>query len=326
MLFISMISEDGIRAISLQLDRTSYYRMISGRMLLGLHARIQLAIFLHTLLTIRTVDILTIQFILLQYKWRYGRSSEKVPTGVMMKISSKPGLILSAILYMIGLFVGISFLGLYVWANIEASLFDPALSGDESLRALQCPMIITEEEIAVIRVSLNNPLDRDINRLVRLRISEGMVTLKRQVDQRAELTPGESVTLEWEAYPEDAAFDRIILVRGYIFRHTPLPARSGSCGIIVVNFPFLTGNQIGLFAALGSFLTMGIGSLVWITSTRPVLGGKQRHLAVGMVWLFFFLMVGIVLSYFGLWQMAFLLLFIITVLSLGIITYLLLGY
>jgi hypothetical protein len=239
---------------------------------------------------------------------------------------SQPIRLFGAIFYLIGLVFGISFLGLYVWANIEAALFDPALSGDEALRTLQCPMIITDDEIAVIRVSLNNPLDRDIDRMVRMRISEGYVTLIRQVDQRVALEPGESTTLEWEAYPEDAAFDRLILVRGYLFRHAPLPARSGSCGIIVVNFPLLTGSQIVLFSALGSFLFMGIGSFQWVSSTRKVQSGKQRHLTAGMLWLYFFLTVAIILSFFGIWQIAFILLFITTVLILGIITYILLGY
>jgi hypothetical protein len=243
-----------------------------------------------------------------------------------MNIRSRPFRIFSAFLYLTGLVLGVSFLSLFVWANIEASLFDPALSGDEALRTLQCPMIITEEEVANIRVTVNNPLDREIERIVRLHISEGMVTLKRQENQRVALTPGETMILEWEAYPEDAAFDRLILVRGYVFRTAPLPARSGSCGILVVNVPYLSGNQISLLAAVGSFFSMGLGSYMWIASNRIGREGKHRHLALGMVWLFLIITLGLILSFFSLWQLAFVTLFITVVLALGIITYVLLGY
>jgi hypothetical protein len=167
-----------------------------------------------------------------------------------MKYKSLPVSILGAGLYLTGLLVGVTFLSLFVWANIEASLFDPAISGDKSLRTLQCPIIITEEEVASIRVTINNPLEREIDRKVRLNISEGMLTLKRQEAQLISLTPGETKTLEWEAYPSDAAFERLILVRGYIFRSTPLPASSGSCGILVVNVPGMTGGQISLLASI----------------------------------------------------------------------------
>jgi hypothetical protein len=243
-----------------------------------------------------------------------------------MNMRSKPVRIFSAIVYAVGLVFGMTFLSLYVWANIEASLFTPAISGDENLRSLQCPMVITEDEVAVIRATLDNPLDRDINRLARVHISEGMVTLMRQVNTQVELAPGETRTVEWEAYPEDAAFERLILVRAYIFRTAPLPAQSASCGILVINAPLLSGNQIALITAIGSFIGMGVGSYVWMASSRSFRESKQRHLAVGMVWLFIFMTIGIALSFFGMWQMAFVMLFITFVILLGIITYVLLGY
>jgi hypothetical protein len=243
-----------------------------------------------------------------------------------MNIRSRPVRILSTVLYLAGLVIGVTFLGLFVWANIEATLFDPALTGDEALRTLQCPMIITEDEVASIRVTINNPLDREIERIVRMHISEGMITMKRQENQRVSLSPGETMTLEWTAYPEDAAFDRLILVRGYIFRTAPLPARSGSCGIVVVNVPGMTGNQISVLAAVGGFLFMGIGSFLWVRSNQIGRQGKERHLAQGMVWLFGLITIGIILAFFSLWQLAFLFLFITVVLMLGLITYVLLGY
>jgi hypothetical protein len=243
-----------------------------------------------------------------------------------MKNNSKAVRIFSIVLYGFGVILGVSFLVLYVWANIEASLFDPGISGERRLTSLRCPIAITDQEVAVIKATVNNPLEREINRLMRLHISEGMVSMKRQINTQVELAPGERMTLEWEAYPEDAAFERLIMVRGYLFRHAPLPASSASCGILVLNVPFLTGGQIALLAAIGSFLSMGAGTYLWFSSNNIGRIGKQRHLAMGMVALASVIVLGIVISFFGMWHFTALLLFAAVVLVLGILTYILLGY
>jgi hypothetical protein len=242
-----------------------------------------------------------------------------------MNKNSKPVRIFSIVLFVFGSVLGISFLALYTWANIEASLFDSGINGEVRLNSLRCPIFVTEDEVAVISATLSNPLDREIERLIRLHISQGMVSLKRQINTNVALSPGERTTLHWQAYPEDAAFDRIIMVRGYLFRHAPLPASSASCGIVVLNVPFLTGNQLSLLVAIGSFLSMGLGSYLWISTDPHRHIGKKRHLLAGMVTLALILILGIIISFYGLWQLSFLMLFAAVVIILGITTHLLMG-
>jgi hypothetical protein len=88
----------------------------------------------------------------------------------------------------------------------------------------------------------------------------------------------------------------------------------------------LTGGQIALLAAIGSFLSMGAGTYLWFSSNNIGRIGKQRHLAMGMVVLASVIVLGIVISFFGMWHFTALLLFAAVVLVLGILTYILLGY
>ena len=71
---------------------------------------------------------------------------------------------------------------------------------------------------------------------------------------------------------------------------------------------------------------MGVGAYLWFGSNNIGRIGKQRHLAMGMVVLASVVVLGIVISFFGLWHFAALLLFAAVVLVLGILTYILLGY
>ncbi len=182
--------------------------------------------------------------------------------------------LLSLLIFSIGALSGILFNGMAVWADFEASLFDSSLTADRTMSELSCPIFIGKNETGRIQTRVSNSLDRPIAPLVRGHISEGLVTLRRQVDFKPSLAPGETKTVEWEVAPEDAVWNRFILFRAFQFAVYPQASRTGSCGVISTTLP-ISGNWLtGLVVAIS---LAGTGGGLWLWSLQMRKQAEQRR-------------------------------------------------
>ena len=132
-----------------------------------------------------------------------------------------------------------------IWGDIETSVFDSSIKAKSSLR-LNCPVAITTDEVGKISATVENQWIEEKKFYVRAHISEGYVSLNREINQQIPVAPGEKGKVSWEIYPEDAAYNRIILFRAYVNPSYPVPSQGNFCGVLVLDIPFLTGTQIFL--------------------------------------------------------------------------------
>jgi hypothetical protein len=204
------------------------------------------------------------------------------------------------VIYSIGIFVGMLLSGAAVWGNIEAFLFESGMPAEEVIRNIKCPVLITSTETGKVTATFTNPGDRSAETTVRTYITDGLYSLIRQTDSKINLEPGETKELEWEIYPEDAAWERFILVRIYSLRSTPLPSRTGSCGIILVDLPFITGNQVVAFTSLVSAALMAAGIGIWVSANQP-LSRRDRYATQIMIVLAALVLIGILLGVLAFW-------------------------
>lgn len=224
---------------------------------------------------------------------------------------------LGVLLFSAGLLLGMALFGAIVWADFEAVLFNPGQRRDASLRSLQCPVMITKSETGTVTASLTNPLDRSIDRYVRAHITDGYVTLMREVDQTVSIASGGRERLAWEVTADDAAFERFILVRVAVRGRYPLPSREGTCGILVADAPYVTGDQVFGLAFTASLIAMGLGFGLWYRAGQPLHeGGLQAARAMGM--LAGSVVVGTIVGWLG-WWLPGAIIFLITVLEVGVI-------
>lgn len=177
-----------------------------------------------------------------------------------------------------GMVLALVLIGFALWPDFEAALFDTNNARGESLNSLHCPLLITPSDAATIRLTLTNPLDKPVNFLVRANISEKFVSLIRQEQGEARLQPGERTEFTWPIEPQDAVYGRMILARVRVLRASTLPTRQKACGVLLLNVPIVTGNQIvgGLLAM--TLLYLGGGGFLWVRHERP-LTGRKRELA-----------------------------------------------
>ena len=222
------------------------------------------------------------------------------------------------LLFSFGALLGLVLALFMIWADTEARLFDPSMSGESAL-GIRCPALMGRGERVTASASFNNPLDRDVRYVIRTNVSEGHVTLMRQLDAQLPLAPGESQRLEWEVTSEDAAYGLFALVKVHLFGLYPLPARQGSCGIVFVDLP-LPGIVIFGAALALVFLSMGGGYLLWFRASRP-LTESALDISRAMVVLGALVVLGLFLGLVNIWMLGIVVLAISVVLIVVLLGY-----
>lgn len=208
--------------------------------------------------------------------------------------------IAAALIFSAGVLLGLVFLGLSVWSDLEATLFETWLRADSPLSTLSCPVMITRDEVGVVSLRVENTLERDITVLVRTHISDGFITLIRAIDVRPTIPAGEAETLSWEIEADNAVWGLFVLNRVYVAAAYPQPSRGAMCGVLVAPISGLTGNQLATIIVALSFIAMIVGLFLWVRSQRPLVG-RKRELTYAMGVLATALVVGILFSLPGQW-------------------------
>jgi hypothetical protein len=206
--------------------------------------------------------------------------------------------------------------GVAIWGDLEANRFDENLSHfrDASLKTLRCPVLLTTGESGTVTAAFDNSLDRSLTLTIRTHVSR-YLTYLRDDTQLLPLSPGEKKRLEWTVTPDDIVYGHLILVKMLQLRQYPLPGRLASCGIVVLNFPYLSGKALFGLALAASLLSIGGGLALWWAGSQPFTKRRRQTfrtlaaLAVAVV-------VNMIPSFMG-WWMAGALIFAINVLLIG---------
>ncbi len=199
---------------------------------------------------------------------RVGRAQSEQLMTTRSKILRRLGIILFAV----GVVLAMALIAVTIWTDLEASFFDSVMGsrGDEPLKTLRCPVLMTTSETGRIRASFENIADKPIELRLRAHVTDGFVTLMREVNTTLPLEPGEKGEAEFTLTAEDRAYRWLILARVLQFRHYPLPARQAACGVLVLDVPFLTGNQLFAIWIAVTVLCLGGGIALYSVANWPL--------------------------------------------------------
>jgi hypothetical protein len=217
--------------------------------------------------------------------------------------------IMGVLIFVSGVLLGVAFSAGIVWGYLEATLFDPSGGADSLMGSLHCPLIVTPAQPGIVTASAKNPSENKMTRNMKVHISEGYLTLMREINDYPVLEPGETKRYEWTVTADDAVFDRLILVRAHLRGYYPYPSEGGSCGILVVDILNLTGGQVVALAIGGSTLFMAAGVGLWIVGNRPSTD-QRRKAANAMMVLAGVVLAGMLANLGGWWLLAGILLLI----------------
>ena len=224
---------------------------------------------------------------------------------------------LSLTIFTLGILIGMAIAGGIVWGDLEASLFDSSINANSTLRSLKCPIAITTDEVGIIHATLKNPTDREKSFYVRAHISEGYVSLKREINQQITVAPGEKGKVFWEIYPEDAAYNSVVLFRAYVNASYPVPSQGNFCGVLVLDIPLLSGSQFFLLLLVLSLAGILSGRWLWRIA-NPKRNENSASMGNAMNALATIVFGSILTGYLGWWILG-ILLFAVSVLMIGVI-------
>jgi hypothetical protein len=176
--------------------------------------------------------------------------------------------------FMVGAVIGFLLFLMVFIQDTESTVFSANLSGDDTLRSLRCPEIITRGETGTISAKIVNHSDKRLYRYVRTHISQGFLTLKREYNEHFYMEPGETRTLSWEVSSEDAAWGYLVLAKVYVFPQKPYPSYAGACGITSLNLPKVRGWQLIVGIVTLSVFLMGTGYVQFARANKRLVGKK----------------------------------------------------
>ena len=224
------------------------------------------------------------------------------------------------VMYAVGIAIGLLLAIFLAWADFEASFFDSSLAADTEMQAFACPLAITTNEEAQITLQIENPSEREVRTILRLTQTDGSIIAVKRLEERLLFSPNETLTFSWPVKASDAAWGRFVMTRVYMIGSSPLPSMAEYCGILVINFPFLTGHQVlGVLVVL--FLGLVIfGGQMWINNTEQSAMESNRNARLLTAYVIF---VGItlVVAFFSGWGLTAPLLVVNVVLAMVVLAY-----
>lgn len=207
---------------------------------------------------------------------------------------------LSLALYAIGLLVTLALGTLVTWGDMESSYFALTSFEDERLKTLSCPVLLTGSQTGTIKARFKNTAEYPRILLIKAHISEQSVSSARIEKISPELEPGETIVLRWTVSPDDAVWDRIILARVSMARNSPLEARTGTCGIFVLDIPFVNGDILIGLASVAGVIALIVGVVFWYLAHQPMKDFALDILSA-MIFIGFTSITGLLLSLFESW-------------------------
>ena len=215
------------------------------------------------------------------------------------------------LILLIGLVIALAFSGLALWVNLEGLAFwgypesvsyDPGLTTQAEISRLKCPVLLTDGEKGVMRITVSNPNNFTITSHMEAHISKvGELENMLRRTRTATLKPGEETEFRWQITTENTIFDHMILGRVFLrLTQGHAPSRTKHCGTISFNLWGLNSKQIITLVSILSVGLILLGALIlWRTHARDT-SSKKLSFRISLV-IGFLSIINLVCSLLSIW-------------------------
>jgi len=189
------------------------------------------------------------------------------------------------------------------WADLEAAFYGFSRRATTPLQNLRCPILLNRNETGIVSVRISNTTDRKLSPSVRAEFSSRLTEISTL--ESIELPQGESKTREWVIGPENIDLQRFIFSKVLVFASYPIPDREATCGTFIIDLPIPGSILTWMIIVLG-WGGMG-GGLLGLNRSKPLSGRLEKSLRP-LTFLGILITVTTLVSLFGWWVQAILLL------------------
>lgn len=215
-----------------------------------------------------------------------------------MNTNPKPRKVAGFLLFAAGILFGVLLVGGLIWSDVEAVFYGlPHLTND-TFNGLYCPPLMTRSETANLRVTVRNETDRPIAPLVRVEISApGVMSSSRE--KTSVMEPGQSATLEWPVSEENIDLNFFIFAKAFRYPDYRTRLAEDTCGILVLNVPFINGSTL-LALWLGVSI-LGTLAGLWILEKHDTVVVHRAGMLAGFRTLAIAVLIGVIMGIQGAW-------------------------
>jgi hypothetical protein len=214
------------------------------------------------------------------------------------------GRLIGVVLFTIGVILGMFLIGVSVYADFEATLFEVSIISDQVIRPIQCPIFISRNETGLVTTTLKNSGGNTREYRIQAHISKGHLILIRKLENILYLDPDQSQKITWEIYPQDAAFNHLILVKVLIVNAGTNTTHKGSCGVVVLNLPGeINGRQLFWVSFISALVFLVSGASFWWKFGRSYTG-RRLEATRSILGLGVLVLVGLISTATGIWELA----------------------
>jgi hypothetical protein len=217
---------------------------------------------------------------------------------------------LGILLFAVGILLGLVLTAVLTWASLEAAFYGFQRLPGDNFAGLACPALMTSHETGSIQVQVSNPSNKTIEPILRVDVSTRGIPDTKQVQLKIE--PGGTQQIEQPITADNIDLGSFIFAKAFRYPAYPLPNAEATCGIFILDLPFLNGKQIfSLWLAL-SLVLMPLGLWIWSSSLRPEGTGRLINAAKLLAVI---VLVGLFVSLNGVWMLGILSLALVLLMS-----------
>jgi hypothetical protein len=196
---------------------------------------------------------------------------------------------LGTLVFLIGILSGTLLSGMFVWVNLEHYLYGFDSLGGKPIHTLKCPLIMANSETGKVKVSFKNNLDRTSEFNLRADFSTSSGGIE-SIRSKVSIDRGKTQQYEWEVFSDNVTRHLFIFVKVFAYASYKLPFREASCGIWVVNVPYLTGQQLYTLLLCLTLLGIIIGQVSLELSGQAIHGNRMNTYNSMRFWAFLVLL------------------------------------
>jgi hypothetical protein len=175
---------------------------------------------------------------------------------------------------------------------------------------------MTTSEVGSVSATFDNPNDTKVQYTV-FAVFSSRGLFRRPPSRSFPLDAHRSQKEAWDVTSEDIDLGNFIFAQVVNYPIKNVSFRQATCGILVLDWPSLTGKEIFSFAMIIIVLGIVGGLVIWETLGQP-LTGKLQDITRAMYTLGVLVLLGLLVSFLGYWIFG-ILFFAASVLAIGVI-------
>lgn len=167
---------------------------------------------------------------------------------------------ISGIVFFFGIFVGLALAAIPIWSAFEAQAYYFTGETFEPFNGLHCPMLMTTSETKTITATFDNPSNQEIQPYYQV-VTSG--PLPQKFENQFSIPPHTSKTVQWTVDENEIDMESFAFSKIEILPDSDHSTRRAICGIMMLNVPGLSGDQIFWLLFIISLLAITIGFVMW---------------------------------------------------------------